>query len=104
MLVLVARIVLLDFDPGMPWLALSCATLSTVVPGLPGHVGTFDWSAAWSARAYAVDPAHAVAFALCAHAALWCLSTGCACALAGLAGLVRLWSRFRACSGSAIVS
>lgn len=65
-------------------LALPVATLGTLLPGPPGHIGTFDYFAALSAETLGAVPAAAVAFALLVHAMLWLppvLAAGVALAL-----------------------
>lgn len=61
--------------PAGPWLAAAIGTLSTVLPGSPGHLGTFHYFAAQGLAAYGAAPAEAAAFALTAHALLWTTST-----------------------------
>jgi uncharacterized protein (TIRG00374 family) len=57
--------------PFAPWLALATGTLSTLLPGTPGYVGTFDYFAALGLTAGGAAPAPAAAFALLVHALLW---------------------------------
>jgi glycosyltransferase 2 family protein len=54
-----------------PWLALSAATLATLLPSSPGYVGTFDYFASLGLAAYGADRASAAAFALLSHLVLW---------------------------------
>ena len=61
--------------PAGPWLAAAIGTLSTVLPGTPGYLGTFHYFAAQGLAAYGAAPAEAAAFALTAHALLWTTST-----------------------------
>ncbi|MEO6279337.1 lysylphosphatidylglycerol synthase transmembrane domain-containing protein [Roseateles sp.] len=53
------------------WLALPLATLATMVPGGPGHVGTFDLGAMQAMTLVGNDPGGALAYALLAHLTLW---------------------------------
>jgi uncharacterized membrane protein YbhN (UPF0104 family) len=57
--------------PFAPWLALAAGTLSTLLPGTPGYVGTFDYFAARGMMAGGASAAQATAFALLVHAMLW---------------------------------
>lgn len=57
--------------PFAPWLALAAGTLSTLLPGTPGYVGTFDYFAARGLMAGGAGAAQATAFALLVHAMLW---------------------------------
>ena len=57
--------------PFAPWLALAAGTLSTLLPGTPGYVGTFDYFAARGMMAGGAGAAQATAFALLVHAMLW---------------------------------
>ena len=53
------------------WLSLGAATLSTLLPGAPGYVGTFDWFATLGFVAYGTDRSAAAAAALLVHLILW---------------------------------
>ena len=65
-----------------PWLSVGAATLSTLLPGAPGYVGTFDWFATLGFSAYGVSHSPAAAIALLAHLVVWLPVT-----IAGLAAL-----------------
>lgn len=67
-----------------PWLALGAATLSTLLPGAPGYVGTFDWFATLGFVAYGTDRSAAAAAALLIHVLLWLPVTVTGLALLGL--------------------
>ena len=54
-----------------PWFALATGTLATLLPGSPGHVGTFDWFAMLGLVAYGAPRAAATAHALLVHVVLW---------------------------------
>jgi uncharacterized protein (TIRG00374 family) len=71
-----------------PWFALTTGTLGTLVPGMPGHVGTFDYFAMLGLMAFGVDQAPAATFALIVHLLLWLPVTA-----VGLLSLVILKSR-----------
>lgn len=58
-----------------PWFTLATATLSTLVPSSPGHVGTFDYFAASGLMAYGASRAMATLFAFLVHAVLWLPTT-----------------------------
>ena len=79
--------------PAGPWLAAATGTLSTVLPGTPGYLGTFHYFAAQGLAAYGAAPAEAAAFALTAHALLWTTSTAFGSVFllraAGIGGLFR---------------
>ncbi len=60
-----------SISPASPWLALATGTLSTLLPGTPGYVGTFDYFAALGLAAGGAAPEQAAAFALLVHALLW---------------------------------
>ena len=67
------------------WLALPVATLATLLPGTPGHLGTFDFFAAEAMQVAGAAALSATAFALLVHATLWLPVT--------LAGALWLWGR-----------
>lgn len=52
-------------------LALPAATLATLIPGTPGHVGTFDYFASAAMTSLGEAPAAAAAFALLIHLIIW---------------------------------
>ncbi|MGH7518006.1 MAG: lysylphosphatidylglycerol synthase transmembrane domain-containing protein [Gemmatimonadales bacterium] len=58
-------------SPLAPWLALATGTLSTLLPGTPGYVGTFDYFAALGLAAGGAAAPLAAAFVLLVHALLW---------------------------------
>jgi uncharacterized protein (TIRG00374 family) len=66
------------------WLALAAATLSTLLPGTPGYVGTFDWFAALGFVAYGADRNAAAAVAVLVHVLLWLPVTVTGLALLGI--------------------
>jgi len=53
------------------WLALPLGTLSTLIPGTPGYVGTFDFFTAKAMSALGNELAASTAFALVIHVVLW---------------------------------
>ncbi len=62
-------------DAAAAWLAFPVATLATLIPAMPGHVGTFDFFAS-RAMVMLDNPATAAAaFALLAHFILWISAT-----------------------------
>jgi uncharacterized membrane protein YbhN (UPF0104 family) len=69
-----------------PWLSLAAATLSTLLPGTPGYVGTFDWFATLGFVAYGVDRSAAAAAAVLVHLLLWVPVTLTGLALLGRRG------------------
>lgn len=71
---------------GGAWLALPTATLMTLIPGTPGHVGTFDFGAKLGFMAFNAGPAQATLAALIIHAAIWLPIT-----LVGALWLARVW-------------
>lgn len=56
-------------------LATGLVGVARMLPGLPGHLGTFDYFAGAAASAFGAPPADAVAFALLSHALLWIPTT-----------------------------
>ncbi|OBX17624.1 hypothetical protein A9995_15365 [Erythrobacter sp. QSSC1-22B] len=73
-------------EPLVGFLALPVATLATMLPSTPGHIGTFDFFAIKSAEALGNSAGAATAFALLVHLVLWLPAT-----MIGGAGL-GLWS------------
>jgi uncharacterized protein (TIRG00374 family) len=67
-------------------------TLATLLPGAPGHVGTFDYFAALGFRSGGLDTASAVAAALAAHLVVVVPVTAI-----GAIGLFAARARIRAC-------
>jgi glycosyltransferase 2 family protein len=67
-----------------PWLALAAATISTLLPGTPGYVGTFDYFATLGLVAYGVNGNAAAAVAVLVHVLLWLPVTVTGLALLGL--------------------
>lgn len=57
--------------PMGPWFALSTGTLATLIPGSPGHLGTFDYFAMIGLIAYGAKRTTAAVFALLVHVFLW---------------------------------
>lgn len=58
-----------------PCFSLATATLATLLPSSPGHLGTFDYFAVSGLMAYGAGRAMATIFALLVHAALWLPTT-----------------------------
>ena len=54
-----------------PWFALATGTLSTLIPGPPGYIGTFEFFTMSGLMAYGVSPNLSAATALVVHAVLW---------------------------------
>lgn len=57
--------------PDAAWLALPVATLGTLLPAAPGHLGTFDYFAAQAMVAGGNSAEAAAAYAMLVHALLW---------------------------------
>lgn len=75
--------------PSAAWYALPVSTLSTLLPGAPGHLGTFDYFGAQAMTQFGNTPATAVAYMLLLHVLLWLPPT--------IVGLVYLaWAALRA--------
>jgi len=53
------------------WLAMAAGNLGTLLPGAPGHIGTFDFFAMQGMMAFKAEHEAAAAFALLVHAILW---------------------------------
>lgn len=68
-----------------PWFSFAMATLSTLLPSSPGHVGAFDYFAVSGLMAYSARRAMATLFALLVHAVLWLPTTA--------AGMTYLFTR-----------
>lgn len=51
--------------------ATAVVNLATVLPAMPGYVGTFEAAGRWSLELFAVPPQLAFSFILLAHAILW---------------------------------
>jgi uncharacterized protein (TIRG00374 family) len=73
---------------GAPWFALTTGTLGTLVPGMPGHVGTFDYFTIRGLMAFGVNQSPAAFFAVVVHLLLWLPVTA-----VGLVSLAILKSR-----------
>ena len=54
-----------------PWFALSTATLATLIPGTPGHLGTFDYFAVLGFSLYGINRTDGASMALLIHVWLW---------------------------------
>ena len=67
------------------WLALPMATLATLLPSTPGHLGTFDFFAAQAMQMGGNSEVASIAFAVLVHATLWIPVT--------LTGALWLWIR-----------
>jgi uncharacterized protein (TIRG00374 family) len=61
--------------PHAALLALSIATLATLIPSAPGYVGTFHYFAARVVAATGGSPVGAAAFAILVHGLLWLSTT-----------------------------
>lgn len=61
--------------PVAGWLAMPVATLATLLPSTPGHIGTFDYFAIQAARASGNPLAAAATFAVLVHAVLYLTTT-----------------------------
>lgn len=66
-----------------PVLGMSIGTLSTLLPGAPGYVGTFDAATAQGLIAYGARQSSAVSTALLTHVALWLPLTAVGLAIIG---------------------
>lgn len=88
----------LDLPVGLagPLLAMAAGNLATLIPGTPGHVGTFHFFAAAAMVAAGADRDDAVACAILVHLLFWGSTT-----LAGTAALVVSGRRPAPRSGSA---
>lgn len=58
-------------NPIGAWFALATSTLMTMVPGTPGHVGTFDFGAKLGYVALGMEPEAATVAAIVVHAMIW---------------------------------
>jgi len=58
-------------NPLGAWFALATSTLMTMVPGTPGHVGTFDFGAKLGYVALGMTPEAATVAAIVVHAMIW---------------------------------
>lgn len=67
------------------WLAFPIATLATLLPGTPGHIGTFDFFAAQALQMGGSSETVSIAFAVLVHATLWIPVT--------VTGAIWLWMR-----------
>jgi uncharacterized protein (TIRG00374 family) len=61
----------LGLDTTGVWLAMAAGNLGTLLPGTPGHLGTFDFFAMQGLMAYRVEHEAAAAFAVLVHVILW---------------------------------
>jgi uncharacterized protein (TIRG00374 family) len=66
--------------PAGAWYALPVGTLSTLIPGAPGHVGTFDYFGLAAMTATGNDATQAAAFVVLLHALIWLPPTVAGCA------------------------
>lgn len=57
--------------PSAAWYALPVSTLSTLLPGAPGHLGTFDYFGAQAMTQFGNAPGTAIAYMLLLHVLLW---------------------------------
>jgi len=57
-------------SPQQAVIVSAIAALSTAIPAAPGYVGTYDLAVATTLGALGVDPAAALAFAVCVHAVI----------------------------------
>jgi uncharacterized protein (TIRG00374 family) len=60
-----------DTAPLGPWFSLALSTLATLIPSLPGYVGTFDYFAMLGLVSYGTAWKVAAIFALLVHLFLW---------------------------------
>lgn len=61
----------LDINAAGTWLTMSAGTLGTLLPGSPGHIGTFDFFAITGMVAYGAERTVAVACVFLVHILLW---------------------------------
>jgi uncharacterized membrane protein YbhN (UPF0104 family) len=76
-------------EPHIALLALSVATLATMIPSSPGYVGTFHYFAARVVGSFGAPAPGAAAYAVLIHALLWLTTTSTgflALAIAGWGG------------------
>ena len=78
----------LSVDRIAPWLAVSFANLSYMIPSSPGAIGPFELAVKTSLTAHGADPSAAAIFGLALHA--WLLVS-----VTGAGGLIFLAHRFR---------
>jgi uncharacterized membrane protein YbhN (UPF0104 family) len=71
-----------------PWLAVSVANLSYLIPSSPGAIGTFEWAVKTSLSAHGAPEPQAALFGLALHA--WLLLS-----VTGAGGVIFLIHRFR---------
>jgi len=57
--------------PAAAWLAFPVGTISTLIPGTPGYVGTFDYFTSLSMITLGNPPVISAAYAFLVHAILW---------------------------------
>ncbi|HEY8616128.1 lysylphosphatidylglycerol synthase transmembrane domain-containing protein [Phenylobacterium sp.] len=77
-----------DTADARAWFALALGNLGTLLPGAPGHVGTFHFFAKEALVRYGTPPEVAAAEVILAHALLWMTVTA-----AGGAAYVLAWRR-----------
>lgn len=53
------------------WFAMAAGNLGTLLPGAPGHLGTFDYFAMQGLMAFGAEATPAAAFALITHLLIW---------------------------------
>lgn len=82
------RAVGLLVDPVAPWLAVSFANLSYMIPSSPGAIGPFELAVKASLTAHGADPSLAAIFGLALHA--WLLVS-----VTGAGGVIFLLHRFQ---------
>ena len=78
----------LSVDRVAPWLAVSFANLSYMIPSSPGAIGPFELAVKTSLTAHGADPSRAAIFGLALHA--WLLVS-----VTGVGGLIFLVHRFQ---------
>jgi uncharacterized membrane protein YbhN (UPF0104 family) len=81
----------LDPSLGAYWFSMGGGTLATLIPGTPGHVGTFDFFTTEAMQGFGVDHTRSATYALLVHLLLWLPIT-----LVG--GLMMLATGYRATS------
>jgi uncharacterized protein (TIRG00374 family) len=54
-----------------PFLAFSIGTLGALIPGLPGHFGSYEYFGVETLKLIGTDPSFAASFIVLAHLVLW---------------------------------
>lgn len=58
-------------NPSASWLALSIGTFSTLIPGAPGHIGTFDYFTSQAMAKLGNGAIESISYAFLVHTVLW---------------------------------